>query len=188
MTWEEVRRHPQRNLLMRALASSQGRGGYGVSTSPGDVFCFVPTVYTGLSMTRSWRWALGKHAEFAARTPIDAALDAGGRDNATGGGGSGCRVLSLRADSGGSGVGSARSWRPPACLPTSSAAELLRVQRIAFGRQIKADEVVLARSAARRSVSGDRRQLDVRLARRRAGELVWPWGSVWAFAAAPERQ
>jgi hypothetical protein len=144
MTWEEVQRHPQRNLLMRALGvypKVEVDTAY-LDIAPGDVFLLCSDGVHGLVDDAQLAVALGKHAEFAARTLIDAALDAGGRDNATAvvvqvAACSVCEPIRVGSES-------VRSVMASASLFADfSAAELLRVQRIAFGRQIKADEVVL---------------------------------------------
>lgn len=144
MTWEEVQRHPQRNLLMRALGvypKVEVDTAY-LDIAPGDVFLLCSDGVHGLVDDAQLAMALGKHAEFAARTLIDAALDAGGRDNATAvvvqvAACSVCEPIRVGSES-------VRSVMASASLFADfSAAELLRVQRIAFGRQIKADEVVL---------------------------------------------
>lgn len=144
MTVEEVQRHPQRNLLMRALGvypKVDVDTAY-LDIAPGDVFLLCSDGVHGLIDTAQIASALSKHAQFASRTLIDAALDAGGRDNATAvvlqvTDCSMCEPIRVGSES-------VRSVMASASLFADfSTAELLRVQRIAIGRLVKADEVVL---------------------------------------------
>lgn len=144
MTVEEVSQHPQRNLLMRALGiypKVEVDTAY-LDIAPGDVFLLCSDGVHGVVEPATIEAALRKPSDFAARTLIHAALDAGGRDNAT------AVVVHVAACAecqpirvGGEEVRSAMAAASLFAGFTQS--ELLRVQRIAMGRIFTPGEYVL---------------------------------------------
>lgn len=144
MTIEEVSKHPQRNLLMRALGvypKVEVDTAY-LDIAPGDVFLLCSDGVHGLVDSATMEAALRKPSDFAAQTLIHAALDAGGRDNAT------AVVVHVAACTecqpirvGGEEVRSAMAAASLFAGFTQS--ELLRVQRIAMGRIFTPGEYVL---------------------------------------------
>lgn len=144
MTIEEVNKHPQRNLLMRALGvypKVEVDTAY-LDIAPGDVFLLCSDGVHGVVDPATMEAALRKPSDFAAQTLIHAALDAGGRDNAT------AVVVHVAACTecqpirvGGEEVRSAMAAASLFAGFTQS--ELLRVQRIAMGRIFTPGEYVL---------------------------------------------
>ncbi len=143
MTVEEVSKHPQRNLLMRALGvypKVEVDTAY-LDIAPGDVFLLCSDGVHGLVDRATMEAALRKPSDFAAQTLIDAALDAGGRDNATAvvvqvAACTKCQPLRVGSEE-------VRSAMAEASLfGHFTQSELLRIQRIAMGRIVHKDEFV----------------------------------------------
>lgn len=144
MTVEEVKTHPQRNLLMRALGvypKVEVDTAY-LDIAPGDVFMLCSDGVHGSIDSTAIENALARPSEIAARRLVEESLDAGGRDNATAvvvRFPSSDECLSIR-------VGSEeirRAMSKASLFANFTEAELLRVQQIAMGRQVNAGEVVI---------------------------------------------
>ncbi len=145
MTVEEVKAHPQRNLLMRALGvypKVEVDTAY-LDITPGDVFMLCSDGVHGLIDTTAIENAMARPSEIAARRLVEESLDAGGKDNAT-------AVVVQITDSDKCSsirVGSEevrRAMSKASLFANFTAAELLRVQQIAIGRLVEAGQTVIA--------------------------------------------
>jgi len=141
LTPDEVKVHPQRNLLMRALGvypKVEVDTAY-LDIAPGDVFMLCSDGVHGLVSSGLIEQALQVPSETAAQTLIRAALDAGGRDNAT-------AVVVQIASCGecqSIRVGSEevrRAMASASLFSNFTHAELLRIQQVAMGRMVAKDE------------------------------------------------
>lgn len=141
---DEVAKHPQRNVLMRALGvypKVEVDTAY-VDIAPDDVYLLCSDGVYGMVDPNLIDRALRKPSDFAVQTLIQGALDGGGRDNAT--------AVVVRVNSAGDSpairVGSeeVRSAMAKASLFADfSHAELLRMQQMASGHVLKAGEVFI---------------------------------------------
>ena len=144
VTAEEVAKHPQRNVLMRALGvypKVEVDTAY-LDIAPDDVFLLCSDGVYGMIDPNLIDAALRKPSDFAAQSLIQGALDGGGRDNAT--------AVVVRVTSCGQSppirVGSeeVRSAMAKASLFADfNNAELLRMQQMASGQVLQTDEVFI---------------------------------------------
>ena len=145
VTAEEVAKHPQRNVLMRALGvypKVEVDTAY-LDIAADDVFLLCSDGVYGMVDPNMLDSALRKSSESAVQTLIQGALDGGGRDNAT------AIVVQVTscAASPAIRVGSeeVRSAMAKASLFADfSHAELLRMQQMATGQVLDTDEVLIA--------------------------------------------
>ena len=143
MTAAEVATHPQRNLLMRALGvypKVEVDTAY-LDIAPGDVFMLCSDGVHGMVDHQVIEKALRNPVPSTAQLLIDAAMQAGGRDNAT------AVVVQITACDSHSAirVGSEeirRAMTRASLFAKLNAAELLRIQQIATGRIVSAGEDV----------------------------------------------
>ncbi len=141
---EEVAKHPQRNVLMRALGvypKVEVDTAY-VDIAPDDVYLLCSDGVYGMIEPALIDSALRKPSDFAVQSLIHGALDGGGRDNAT--------AIVVRVTAGGEtstirvGSEEVRSAMAKASLFADfSHAELLRMQQMASGHVLKPDEVFI---------------------------------------------
>lgn len=144
VTAEEVAKHPQRNVLMRALGvypKVEVDTAY-LDIAADDVFLLCSDGVYGMVEPTLIESALHKPSDFAVQTLIQGALDGGGRDNAT------AIVVQVTscAASPAIRVGSeeVRSAMAKASLFADfSHAELLRMQQMATGQVLDTDEVLI---------------------------------------------
>lgn len=143
MSEAEVAKHPQRNLLMRALGvypKVEIDTAY-LDVAPEDVFMLCSDGVYGMVDRPRLQQALALSSDQAAPALIQAALEGGGRDNAS------AVVIQVLAgcDAAAIRVGSeeVRAAMAQASLFTDfTAPELLRVQQIAIGQLLAAGEIV----------------------------------------------
>ena len=146
---EEVAKHPQRNMLTRGLGpfpTVQVDSAF-FELSAGDVFLLCSDGLYGEVADEKLKPLLSHPPETAARELIQAALDAGGRDNIT-------AVLFqvAQAPQQHQAIIGAETTRRTLARSSLFAAftesELMRVQKIAVGRVVQPGETVLAQGSA----------------------------------------
>ncbi len=144
MTAEEVARHPQRNLLMRALGvypKVEVDTAY-LDVAPGDVFLLCSDGVYGLVDAGQIERLLKSPCDSAADRLVQAAVEAGGRDNAT----AVVVQVSTCTESHAIRVGSEevrRAMAAASLFADFTHAELLRIQQIAIGRVVAPGEHII---------------------------------------------
>lgn len=147
MTAEEVNNHPQRNQLMRALGiypKVEIDVAY-LDIAPEDSFLLCSDGVYGMIDPALIPEALRQPSELAVRTLVQAALDGGGRDNAT------AVVIQVSSCEAGPPirVGSEevrRAMEAASLFAGFTSTELLRMQQLAIGQVVEVDEPVFRES------------------------------------------
>lgn len=144
LTAEQAAEHPQRNVLLRALGpfpSAELDMVY-YDLAPGDVFLLCTDGVHGEISSELIRKRMGLGAERGTRELIQAALEAGGKDNIT----AVMTVVEQRADFRPVIVGSERArfaMAQSSLFAAFTLNELVRIQKIAVGRQFNVGEVMI---------------------------------------------